>query len=91
MAEDYAEDAVLRRPDGVFEGRSAIRRYFATVPARLRDGVVLFEDVRVTGDTASVSWRIVGGAADGTSGRDALRVRDGRIVEQSVTLDAIDF
>jgi ketosteroid isomerase-like protein len=91
MAADYADDAVLDRPDASFRGREAIEAYFRTVPHRLGDGTVTFGETEVNGDTAIIHWRIVGGPGDGASGHDTCIVRDGVIVHQSVQFEATGF
>jgi len=78
MADDYAEDAVVRRGDDQHRGRAEIAAYFATVPGRLAGARVQVGDVAVDGPTAGggapgqrvtgrvvVRWRIVRG--DGTA------------------------
>lgn len=91
MAGDYADDAVLIRGDDRYGGRDVIRAYFSTVPQRLGDGVVEFGEPEVDGDRVVLPWRINGGPADGTSGRDTFTIRGGRIVEQVVRLADADF
>lgn len=90
MAADYAADAVLVR-DVAYEGREAITGYFATVPQRLGHGQVSFADPRLEDGLVAVSWTLVGGPGDGTSGTDRFEVADGMIVRQTVTLDGGDF
>lgn len=90
MAADYAEDAVLVR-DVSYRGRDAIAGYFATVPERLGDGRVEFAEPRMEGGQVAVSWTLVDGPGNGTSGTDRFEVADGAIVRQTVTLDGGDF
>ncbi len=90
MAIDYADDAVLERPDGTFTGIGAIRDYFATVPERLGSAHVVFDELTVDGDTASFRWHLEG-VAEPVSGRDVCVIADGAIVHQRVTLDNDDF
>lgn len=91
MAADYADDAVLERPDGTHRGRAAIAAYFRDVPQRLGQGRVVFDRTEVDGDVAVFWWRIVGGPADGVAGHDTCTVRGDRIVTQHVVLDRDDF
>ena len=91
MAADYAEDAVLVRGADRYEGRAAIRDYFAGVPARMAGAEIRTEPLVADGDTVRIIWRLAGGPGDGTSGTDTCTVRDGFIVEQHVQLDAADF
>ena len=91
MAEGYAPDAVLVRPDREYRGTEEIGAYFAGVPGRLGDGHVVVENATATADGATVRWRISGGPGDGTSGTDTYRVRDGAITHQTVAVDGTDF
>ena len=89
MARDYAVDAVLMRPGAHFQGRDEIAAYFLTVGQRLAGGKVEF--VNVDTERMQVTWRIVGGHADGSCGTDRYTIREGRIVQQSVELEQRDF
>jgi ketosteroid isomerase-like protein len=91
MASDYAEHAVIERPDATYRGRPAIREYFRSVPDRLGDGTVVFDDVDTGLDGTVVTWHIEGGPGDGTRGHDTLVVDDGAIVHQRVKLAGPDF
>ena len=88
MAADYAVDAELHRPGEVHRGRVAIEAYFRSVPERLGDSWVVFDQLVVDGDTAVFRWHLAGGSASGT---DRLTIRGGRIVHQLVQLDSEDF
>ena len=90
MAADYAVDAVLVR-DVTYHGRDAITHYFTTVPERLGGGRVEFAEPRMEGGQVAVSWTLVGGPGDGTSGTDRFDVANGMIVRQTVALDGGDF
>jgi hypothetical protein len=89
IAADYATDAELHRPGEVLQGRAAIEAYFRTVPGRLGEAVVVFDDFDVESETASFRWHLEGGVE--ASGTDVLTIRDGLIVRQVVHLDATDF
>jgi uncharacterized protein (TIGR02246 family) len=89
MAADYADDAELNRPGEVLQGRAAIEAYFRTVPERLGDAVVVFDELEVESGTACFRWHLEGGFE--ASGTDVLTIRDGLIVHQVVHLDAADF
>jgi uncharacterized protein (TIGR02246 family) len=91
MARGYTDDAVLVRGQDRYVGAKAIGEYFHTVPARLAGGRVEVVVHDLDGNTVTIVWRIHGGAADGTSGRDVLVVRDDRIAQQTVVLDGDDF
>lgn len=83
MAAGYAAGARLVRGDRVVEDIAA---YFEALPERLAGRAVLFDEVTPTVDGAIVTWRV--GEVTGT---DRYVVRDGRIVEQHVTLHSGDF
>lgn len=91
MAADYAEGAMIERPDATYRGRAAIREYFHTVPDRLGGGSVVFDEIEPRSDGAVVTWRIEGGPGDGSRGRDTLVVVDGAILRQRVELAGPDF
>ena len=92
MASDYADDAVLVRPDASYEGAAVIAEYFTSVPERLGSGEVRFGERTAEGDDrVAVRWSIVGGPGDGASGRDTFTVAGGLIVYQTVALDYADF
>jgi ketosteroid isomerase-like protein len=90
MAADYSTNAVLER-EVAYRGRAAIAGYFATVPARLGGGRVEFDEPHLEGELVAVSWTLVGGPGDGTSGKDRFEVAGGMIIRQTVTLDGGDF
>lgn len=92
MAADYAHDAVLVRPDGERRGRRAIADYFDTVPERLGAGELAFGPIAPSGDASvRVRWHLARPGAASTSGTDTYEVAGGRIVRQTVRLDAGDF
>jgi hypothetical protein len=90
MSADYADDAVLERPDRIWRGRREIEAYFQTVESRLAGGRVEF--LGIDPQPLEVRWRIVGGPGDGVRGRDSYQIVAGRIVAQRVRLDErVDF
>ncbi len=89
MAADYAADAELHRVGTVRRGRAVIEAYFRTLPERLGDAVVVFDELTVEDETATFRWHLEGGTE--ASGTDVLTIRDGLIVHQVVHLDATDF
>jgi hypothetical protein len=89
MSADYAPGAVIERGAERIDGRDAIAAYFDTVPPRLGDRTVEFDEpVEQADGSVVVRWCISG---TGVSGRDRFVVRDGLIVEQDVQLDHGDF
>lgn len=90
MAADYAPDAVLRRGDEEHRGWRSLADYFDTVPARLAD--LDFSYQRSSREPSTVRWEITDDAnAIVAAGTDRYRVSAGRIVEQTVELDTLDF
>jgi hypothetical protein len=89
MAADYAPAAELLRGGEIYRGRSAIEAYFRTVPNRLADAVVAFDELTIDGETATFRWHLEGSAE--ASGTDVLTIREGLIVRQVVHLDTADF
>jgi SnoaL-like domain len=85
MSADYADDAVLERPDRIWRGRREIEAYFRTVQDRLAGGRVEF--LGIDPQPLEVRWRIVGGPGDGIRGRDSYQIVAGRIAAQRVRLD----
>lgn len=90
MAADYAPEAVLERPGEVYRGRAEIEAYFQTVPSRLGEASVVFDDLSVDGDIATFWWHLEG-AEVAASGSDVCTVEAGAIVHQIVRLGADDF
>lgn len=90
MAADYSEDAVLERGADIYRGHAAITAYFASVPDRLGDAVVVFDSVEVDDDVVTFSWHL-DGAPVAASGTDVCRIARGAIIHQVVRLDASDF
>jgi ketosteroid isomerase-like protein len=89
MAADYAADAELHRGGEIRHGRGMIEAYFRTLPERLGDAVVVFDELTVEDDTATFRWHIEGGTE--ASGTDVMTIHDGLIVRQVVHLDSTDF
>jgi len=87
MAADYAPGATLTRGAEVYRGWSEIAGYFDTVRTRLAGGTTHFGAV----DGHRVAWTIERDGTAAASGHDTYTVRDGRIVEQVVTLNTPDF
>ena len=90
MAADYANSATLHRAGEVFRGRTAIEAYFKTVPERLGDAKVVFDDLSVSENVATFRWHLEGTATP-VSGTDTCTIEDGMIVKQVVALDRTDF
>ncbi len=90
MAADYAADAVIERAGETHRGQAAIAAYFATVPARLGQGRVVFDDLSIDGSTATFRWHLAGTPV-AASGTDVCTIIDGLIVHQVVHLDSTDF
>jgi limonene-1,2-epoxide hydrolase len=92
MAADYTLDARLVRDSVVYGGWREIRGYFHTVPVRLAGRELRFDTVEASGDAqVRVAWTIWDDRTSVASGVDTYTVLSGRIVEQTVVLDASDF
>lgn len=90
MAADYDKNATLHRAGRVYHGRTAIQRYFTTVPKRLAGATVIFDELHVSGNIATFHWHLEG-AATKVSGTDTCTIEGGLIVKQVVALDNADF
>lgn len=102
MAADYALDALLTRESVMHRGWREITQYFDSVPARLAQRELCFDDPVVLGDgRVQVDWTIRVGSSDAaravderavvSAGVDLYVVEAGRIVDQRVTLRLADF
>jgi limonene-1,2-epoxide hydrolase len=92
MAADYAAEAVLVRGPESYEGRSAIAAYFRSVPDRLGDGELRFDEPSTGADgRVSVGWALHRPGEPPVRGDDVYEVSGGRIDRQTVTLDDHDF
>lgn len=92
MAADYAADAVLVRGPDRYEGRAAIAAYLRTVPDRLGDGELRFDEpLTGTDGRVSVRWVLQRPGQPPVGGQDEFEVSGGRIDRQTVTLRDDDF
>ena len=90
MAADYAHNAVLERDEGTYSGIREIEDYFLTVPKRLGESIIYFDQLIIEGSTATFFWRIVGERLE-VSGTDVLTITNGEITYQKVNLNTPDF
>jgi hypothetical protein len=87
---DYADDAVLRTEGHVCTGRDAIRDHLEQAIAAGPASFHMDFTTVATGERVRMDW-VVLDAPGGTrlmSGRDDFVVREGRIREQDVVVDA---
>ena len=83
LLSDYAEDAIILTPMGVFRGTEAISGFFSGFMANLPDGFMegfVLDVQEVDGEYAYIVWHSVDVAPLGT---DTFRVVAGKIVMQT--------
>src|SRR3981189_2857003 len=88
VIKDFAEDAVLIRADGVFEGTNAIQSAYKEMFAGLfKPGTYEFtlDTEHVVGDIAYIVWRANCATEEVLLGTDTFLVRNGKIVAQTYT------
>jgi ketosteroid isomerase-like protein len=86
IIKDFAEDAVLIRPEAVFRGRDAIHGVYSEMFAGLfKPDSYDFELVaeHVAGEYAYIAWRASNAESDVVMGTDTFVVREGKIVAQT--------
>ena len=100
----WAEDVVAYWPFGPIRGRDAARAYFAELFSAVPDCRIRIEKIAGEGDTVFVRWRMTG-RASGTpwrgiesngshldlQGVDCFTVRDGKIEQNIIFFDQLDF
>ena len=83
---DYADDAILIRPEGVVKGRQAIRGVFEGALASLfKPGTYEFtrDSLHVADDIAYLVWHANCASADIVFATDTFVIKDGRIAVQT--------
>jgi ketosteroid isomerase-like protein len=86
IIKDFADDAVLIRPEAVFKGRTAIHGVYSEMFAGLfKPDTYEFEMVaeHVEGEYAYIAWRASNASSIVVMGTDTFVVRDGKIIAQS--------
>lgn len=85
IMEDYTDASVLFSPDGVLEGREAIRAFFASLTTSLMPPGTSFRAVRqdCRGDTMFLMWQAESATTRFHMGAETLTVRDGKIATHS--------
>ena len=82
IIKDFADDAVLIKPEGVFKGREAIHGFYSEMFAGLfkpdtYDIELIAEHVE--GDYAYIAWRASNATSNVVMGTDTFFVRNGKI------------
>lgn len=82
IMQDYADRSTLFTPDGVLEGRDAIRQFFVNLTGQMMPAGTSFTHLRqdVRGDTAFLLWQAESMTMRFHMGAETLVVRDGKIV-----------
>lgn len=86
IIKDFADDAVMLGPDGVFMGRDAIHAVYRDMFSDFfKPGAYeLFVDAEnVVGEIAYIAWRATSAKADIVLGTDTFIFRNGKIVVQT--------
>lgn len=85
IMEDYTEGSVLFSPDGVLEGREAIRAFFSSLTTSLMPAGTSLHVVREDhrGDTVFLLWQAEAPTMRFHLGAETLTVRDGKIATHS--------
>jgi len=89
IATDYTDDSVLITPEGVVNGRAAIRATFEQIFAGVfKPGTYEFamDITHVGGEAAYIVWHAKCAAVDIVFGTDTFVVRDGKIAVQTFAL-----
>jgi hypothetical protein len=82
---DYTESSVLLTPQGALRGLPAIRAFFETAYAELRQPGTQFrlQQKLVDGDCAFVAWEGETSVSTYEAASDTFVIRDGRIIVQT--------
>lgn len=104
LYEYWAEDLVNYWPFTTYRGRAEVRGYFAELFAAVPDCQIHVENIAGEGGTVFVRWRLTGtatgepwrgiecsGAPIEIHGVDCFTVRDGKVVQNSIFFDQLDF
>jgi hypothetical protein len=83
---DYADDAVMIQPAQAFQGKAAIRKFFAPM-ADPKAPRLVSQPATVEGDVATATWTLGAGTPGAMSGKDVFVIRGGKIHTQAVFID----
>jgi ketosteroid isomerase-like protein len=83
---DYADDAVMIQPAQTFQGKAAIRKFFAPM-ADPKAPRLVSKPATVDGDVATATWTLGAGTPAAMSGKDVFVIRGGKIHTQAVFID----
>lgn len=86
IVSDYAEDAIMIHPDQVFQGKAAIRKFFAPM-ANPKAPRLTSKPPTVEGGVASATWTLGAGTPTAVSGKDVFVIRGGKIQTQVVFIN----
>lgn len=87
---DFADDAIVFTPDGVFEGQQQIRTVYAALFEEfgcIVDGDspgILLDAMHVRDDSIFITWHAVSRKHEFDYGTDTFVIRDEKIIRQSI-------
>jgi ketosteroid isomerase-like protein len=82
---DYADDALLIAPDGIYRGKQAIQGAFENLLNQPAPVMTLTRSV-YEGDVGFIVWTMNAGQPDAVQGSDTFIIRDGKIAVQTVAI-----
>lgn len=83
---DYADDAILVGPDGVYKGKQAIRKSYEQLVSQGSDSIITADRKVFEGEVGYVAWTMNAGQGPAVHGSDTFIVKNGKIVVQTVTI-----
>ena len=83
---DYADNAILISPDGVYKGKQAIRASYEQLVAQGSESVITADRKIFEGEVGYVAWSMNAGQGPAVHGSDTFIVKNGKIVVQTVTI-----
>lgn len=83
---DYADNAILISPDGVYKGKQAIRKSYEQLVAQGSESVITADRKVFEGEVGYVAWSMNAGQGPAVHGSDTFIVKNGKIVVQTVTI-----
>ena len=83
---DYADNAILISPDGVYKGKQAIRTSYEQLVAQGSESVITADRKIFEGEVGYVAWSMNAGQGPAVHGSDTFIVKNGKIVVQTVTI-----
>jgi hypothetical protein len=89
LEENYAESVVLLCENGVFRGRSAIRRSAERLNEQLAGGKFAYQVERVAGPYAFLEWSAESKRHHVKHGADSFVIANGQIVMQTISYQLV--